>query len=347
MIEQGMGSDDAATLRERLTAISDMKKALGAPGGSGADVVVSRVADITRAERCALFLVNPKGLRAGRRGKEQLKEEDLTPGEMSALQRAFSTGKAARGEDSPLICTPFLGDGGVTGAVLISRGAGGPFSPDEEEFMEDLAAELKPFIKGLAARPFSDDEVKQAEERPVETVMIPQPSKSKVEEHRDLSDKEKIFSILKNLDFFSVLTMDDIEKMLPELRKVTFERGAYAVRQGNAGGALFLVASGRFSVWIKPEKGEEVKVGDIGPLEYFGEMSLVTGEPRAASVKAEEKAEIYILSREIFDTMLIGNPVVSQRIREVIRERRRKNEMLLSPAQKEAPKGLFGFLRRP
>ena len=70
------------------------------------------------------------------------------------------------------------------------------------------------------------------------------------------------------------------------LTEVHFEPGDLIIKQGDVGDTFFIVVSGSAMCTIADARGGEVEVMRLGPNDYFGERALLTGEPRAASVRA-------------------------------------------------------------
>jgi NTE family protein len=79
--------------------------------------------------------------------------------------------------------------------------------------------------------------------------------------------------------------------------------GEYLVRQQAAGDAAFVVESGLLEVVLDTD-GRETVVSTLGPGEIVGEMALLSGEPRSASVRAVTAARVLVLSRELFDAFM-------------------------------------------
>jgi len=94
-----------------------------------------------------------------------------------------------------------------------------------------------------------------------------------------------ILTHLGNADIFAVLNRDELECLSHELVLTELASGQDAVTQGDGGSSLFLIISGHMSVVIV-DAGTPVDVGDLHEGDFFGEMSLLTGTPRSATVRA-------------------------------------------------------------
>ena len=93
-------------------------------------------------------------------------------------------------------------------------------------------------------------------------------------------------------------------------------------RQGARGEEMYVVRSGKVVIYAT-ENGVDTTLAVFGPHDFFGEMSLLTGEPRSASAKARGDVEVSVIDRETFNR-IVSEPLVhdmlvrmSQRIRDV------------------------------
>ena len=130
---------------------------------------------------------------------------------------------------------------------------------------------------------------------------------------------------LKAIDFFSEIPSELLVSVARLAVEVRFEAGEQLMSQGDDGDCLFLVVEGRVSVVFKGRK-----VAQLGPKQCAGEMSLLDGEPRSASVVADEPTLCLRVDREPFYELLAEHPelargligVLSQRVRAMLREQR-------------------------
>jgi CRP/FNR family transcriptional regulator, cyclic AMP receptor protein len=80
-------------------------------------------------------------------------------------------------------------------------------------------------------------------------------------------------------------------------RRRTYRRGEVIFHQGDPGDAMHLIQSGRVKVVLDAESGDEALIAIIGPGDSFGELSLIDGEPRSATVVALEPVETVSVAR--------------------------------------------------
>lgn len=96
--------------------------------------------------------------------------------------------------------------------------------------------------------------------------------------------------------------------LLPVLAAVDLPQGEYLLRQGDASEDVFLLIAGRLRVEVQGADGALTEAGEILPGEVVGEMALLTGQPRTASVVAVERCELARLSRTDFERVAPRHP---------------------------------------
>jgi putative oxidoreductase len=90
--------------------------------------------------------------------------------------------------------------------------------------------------------------------------------------------------------------------------------GGRIVSQGEAPEFFYVIQSGKVRVFRETEDGIRTPLTELGPGAYFGEVALVTGQPRTASVEAIEESRLIKISKEEFDRLLDENPRLARHI---------------------------------
>ena len=123
-----------------------------------------------------------------------------------------------------------------------------------------------------------------------------------------------------------------------------FAAGETIVRQGAAGDSMFVVLTGKARVVIEPSNQEVALIPAGG---FFGEMSMLTGEARTATVKAAEDATVLEISAADFREMAVANPAALDQISTIVATRRTGlEEARALAAVVAAPEGKQSFLAR-
>ncbi len=97
-------------------------------------------------------------------------------------------------------------------------------------------------------------------------------------------------------------------------REVAFPSGTCIVRQGEPPNHFYVIKSGRLQVFRETADGIRTDLTELGPGDYFGEVALVTGQPRTASVEAVEDSYLFQISKQEFDFVLDNNPQLARHI---------------------------------
>ena len=87
------------------------------------------------------------------------------------------------------------------------------------------------------------------------------------------------------------------------LRPVDLAAGQVLMHQGDPGDDIFLVLSGRLAIEVEHADGTSTRVDEVGPGNVVGEMALLTGQPRTATIRATDAARLACLSRKDFDRL--------------------------------------------
>ena len=120
--------------------------------------------------------------------------------------------------------------------------------------------------------------------------------------------------------FFDMLDAEEFEDLAMALRYAPFARGEVITRQGAEAHWLYLIEDGTVRICIS-EEGVEKEVGRLGAGDAFGEMALLHGSRREASVLAETDAECFRLERQTFQRVVERHPEVVERFAEVVAKR--------------------------
>jgi small-conductance mechanosensitive channel/CRP-like cAMP-binding protein len=126
---------------------------------------------------------------------------------------------------------------------------------------------------------------------------------------------------LRRIDFLSVLSPEELEAVAREAKVQVYLPGEAVVRQGEQGAEFFIILEGRAEVHVA-EGEKATTVATMQPVQFFGEMALLTGEPRSATIVAQTRLEVLVLSKEALARPIMVNPVLAERIGGILAERK-------------------------
>jgi CRP-like cAMP-binding protein len=127
---------------------------------------------------------------------------------------------------------------------------------------------------------------------------------------------------LAKVPVFVPLGADELELLSRDAVRQQYGHGEFVVRQGDPGDALFVILEGTAIVSVRDEQGAVREVARLSRGEFFGEMALLTGEPRTASVTAADDLSVLVIFKETMQGMLARRPPLASEIAEIVAARR-------------------------
>ncbi len=131
-------------------------------------------------------------------------------------------------------------------------------------------------------------------------------------------------ALLQGIPLFSGLRGEQLKPLVGALERRTFRKGQIILRQGDEGDSLFVVVSGRVRIFTLSPDGHELSVMICDPGDFFGEMALLSDEPRSANAEAMQRTEVLVLHRGAFRNHLLSNPLTAIHIIEILSQRLRR-----------------------
>ena len=131
---------------------------------------------------------------------------------------------------------------------------------------------------------------------------------------------------LRRVDLFASLQREEIEQLAARLHHAPFAQGAVITRQGAEADWLYLLIEGCADVVAEGPEGDTARVAELGPGDFFGEMGLMTGEPRAATIIARTAVDAYRLDKAAFQEVIRSRPEIAEDVSSVLAQRRTELE---------------------
>jgi len=143
-------------------------------------------------------------------------------------------------------------------------------------------------------------------------------------------------ALLKRTELFKTLEEKELNKLASAMIQRRYDKGESLIIQGESGDSMFILSEGLLHAFLKSSEEEEaVKVGQIVPGEFFGEMSLLTGDPRSATIVAITDVVVHEITKDHMSGLLRKRPEIADTISNVVAERRVKNLKLMATATPE------------
>ncbi len=133
--------------------------------------------------------------------------------------------------------------------------------------------------------------------------------------------QQRLIAELRQADFLAELSDEELQLLLPNTNVHQFGAGEILMHQGEVGDYFHILRRGTVKIVANAGNGGSVHIRDLDAPAFFGEISLLTGEPRNASVIARTDVEVLELSREAFIHLFRARPDALNQVSEVVARR--------------------------
>ncbi|MCP4230693.1 MAG: mechanosensitive ion channel [bacterium] len=157
---------------------------------------------------------------------------------------------------------------------------------------------------------------------PIRNVSLKTIDPEKEEEAR-VKELKALAQFIDDIPILDPLTPKELLKLAEKVKLNAYAAGEALTRQGDEGDAFFIVKSGEVKVSVA-EGRREVDIGRFGEGYFFGEMSLLTGERRAATITALVDTEVIVIDKAAFNEILHNKPSIAKAMSKVIEKRKQQ-----------------------
>jgi CRP-like cAMP-binding protein len=162
-----------------------------------------------------------------------------------------------------------------------------------------------------------------------------------------MNDQERalIGKFVQRLTIFKNLSDDNLEQIIDDFSPVTFSRGDSIFYQTDESTDLYLILQGSVRACLQNEEGQELVLTHFREGDFFGEMSLLDGRPRSATMVTQEETTLAVLKRNKFLNTLKTEPMIAIDMLSALVQRLRKaDEMIESLAFLDVKERLVKYL---
>jgi CRP-like cAMP-binding protein len=133
---------------------------------------------------------------------------------------------------------------------------------------------------------------------------------------------EETIAYLRQVIPFRDLPDESFRAIARDVTHVEIPQGQVIIREGEEGDSLYIIKSGSVQVFINgPEQDEKIILSKLSDADYFGEMSLITGEPRSASIETLTNVSLLRLDKEGFQRLISENPKITLYLSHMLSQR--------------------------
>jgi len=145
-------------------------------------------------------------------------------------------------------------------------------------------------------------------------------------DYKRISDEDnynEIKSFFKKIDFLQILKEEELDIVINVTKYERYANHEYILRQDEANDKFFYIKTGVVNIIVNDNQVAKLKTGN-----FFGEISLMTGEKTSATVEADGDVELYVIESKDLSGILKNNKKLVDKISEVITERKLQNEKI-------------------
>lgn len=165
----------------------------------------------------------------------------------------------------------------------------------------------------------------------VRLTQMPPPQVDSIEEVVD-----RRITRLGTIGLLSVFHEGELQRIASEGVERLFGVGEPIVRQGASGESLFVLLQGHVEVTARNGESPPTRLATLNPGDYFGEMSLLTGAPRSATVTALEETRVLEISKDSFGRIMALRPELVTILGQALESRMAERDAVLASARKES-----------
>jgi len=134
---------------------------------------------------------------------------------------------------------------------------------------------------------------------------------------------------LREIPLFSEMDEQEVAEIRALMDEIKFRAGQVIIREGETGDLFYILTDGHAHILIQDASGKEVILHEVHPGGFFGELSMLTNEPRSARVKAVEDVKVLALERDEFFGFLKKRPAAAIDVLIELGGRLHENDMIL------------------
>ncbi len=152
----------------------------------------------------------------------------------------------------------------------------------------------------------------------VSSVATSQPS-ADAASHQTKSEPTAFFEM--DTVLFRHLSDEEFRQVVSRLTLKHYQEGSLIVSEGDPGDSMFVIVNGEVSVNTTNAKGKQITLANLGDGEFFGEISLLTGLPRTATIITNTDSDLLELTREDYENIVADHPHVADVLNELHHQR--------------------------
>lgn len=145
-------------------------------------------------------------------------------------------------------------------------------------------------------------------------------------------------NLITGIPIFKSLSDADAKYLYEKMININKSAGTVIVTEGQEDDTMYIISEGYATVYMNVENTDNHKeVGKLGAGQFFGEMSMVLGEPRSATVIAQTDVRLYQISKQVMKDLFNRDQDLLKNVVNIIEQRKENNQNILSSIVEENP----------
>jgi CRP/FNR family cyclic AMP-dependent transcriptional regulator len=138
--------------------------------------------------------------------------------------------------------------------------------------------------------------------------------------------------VLTRLPMFARLTPETTALLEAGVQKRSFRRGEVIFHKGDPGSSMYIILEGQVRIVLPSDNGEEALLGVLDSGDFFGELSLIDGQPRSATIMTSEPTDTAVLHRDAFLKVIHSSPAIAIDMLRILAHRLRDTDEFVQDA---------------
>jgi pSer/pThr/pTyr-binding forkhead associated (FHA) protein len=194
---------------------------------------------------------------------------------------------------------------------------------------------------------FSEEKVQKGSDQLFQTIEILSSTGEEqsflAEEGGSESWQQRIQKAIDRIPFFSPINEAECKRLIVTGSLYLFNTGESIIREGDSDRSIYIILDGRVRVFTQDYEDKEFDLAVLGPSDFFGEISFLTGKPRSSSVAALENSVIIEFTHENMEELVKKHPAVKKTLSEYCQDRqadleeKRIKKVLMNDRQSVSP----------
>jgi len=197
-----------------------------------------------------------------------------------------------------------------------------PLVLDADPVEPEIVVEPEPVVEAEPSDPLDDDLFAQELLSVIDGVF---PASAEAANAADSDGDQTLGRQIVVSPLFSDFSVDEMVAVIQGLKLLSYDAGEIIIGEGEPGQSLYMLSAGRVKAFKRNAAGKQTALGEMSEGAFFGEISVLTGQPRTATVVAATACELLELDRETLAEITRSHPHVMDVMREYA-DRRIKNQ---------------------